>query len=177
MLIERAQRGDGPAFEQVVSRHRSQALNLAARICGRGDAEDAVQAAFLSLWRNLDGYSPERASVKAWLLSIVRNRAIDVLRARPDAVVGSIETRGEQEDPVRTESIVARREQSAEVRRAVAELPEPQRQVLELAYFREFSQSEIASALRLPLGTVKGRARLGMRKLPGRLAAMAPAAG
>lgn len=169
-LIRRAQAGDASAFEQVYHRHHRQALNLATRICGLDDAEDAAQAAFVALWRSLGRYQPDRGSVRTWLLAMVRNRAIDVLRAKPRVTIGSIDAGPEQEDPVRTESLVARREESRAVRRAVAGLPDAQREVLELAYFNELSQSEIARSLQLPLGTVKGRTRLGMKKLPGRLA-------
>jgi RNA polymerase sigma-70 factor (ECF subfamily) len=174
-LVTRAKLGDQNAFEDLVRRHRGPAIGLAARICGPGDAEDAVQAAFLSLWQGIDAYRPERASVKTWLFTIVRNRAIDVLRSRPAAEPTSIDSHPEEADPVHTEALIAQREESVEVRRAVAELPGDQRQVLELAYFKEFSQPEIARALKLPLGTVKGRARLGKMKLPDRLGPLAPA--
>lgn len=172
-LVRRAQTGDMPAFEQVYRRHHPLAVSLATRICGCVDAEDATQAAFISIWRNLGSYSPDHASVKTWLLSIVRHRAIDILRkrrAKPQVAISSVEAGPEQEDPIRTESLVVQRDESRAVRRAVAELPDSQRRVIELAYFDELSQSEIARALKVPLGTVKGRARLGMKKLPDRLA-------
>ncbi len=175
VLIERAKHGDRDAFEEIFRRHRSQAVSVAARICGARDAEDVAQAAFISIWRNLARYEPDRASVKTWLLSIVRFRAIDALRARPKVATASIESLPEPADPVHTETIVAKRHESAAVREAVAELPAAQREVLELAYFNEFSQSEISRSLEIPLGTVKGRTRLGMQKLPASLAGFAQA--
>ncbi len=169
-LVRRAQAGDDAGFEQVYHRYHRQALGLAARICGPEEAEDATQAAFISAWQSLGSYRRERASVKTWLMSIVRHRAIDTIRKRGGVAMSSLDSAPEEEDPVRTESLVVQREESSAVRRAVAGLPDDQRQVLELAYFNELSQSEIARTLKLPLGTVKGRARLGMQKLPARLA-------
>lgn len=169
-LIERAQEGDREAFEELYQRYYRPATSVAARICGRSAAEDAVQAAFLSIWRNLHGYSAARGNVKAWLLSIVRNRAIDVLREQSRRTSRQAHVEFEPEDPVRTEALVVHREVAGDLVQALGRLPRDQRRVLELAYFGDLSQSEIARTLRVPLGTVKGRTRLGLKKLPGHLA-------
>jgi RNA polymerase sigma-70 factor (ECF subfamily) len=169
-LIARARAGEDRAFDELYRRVRPAALALAAQVCGRALAEDAVQSAFLSAWTALGRFQPARGSARSWLLSIVRNRAIDVLREQRRRGP-SAELEFEPEDPERTEALVARNEMSREVRRALGKLPPDQREVLELAYYSELSQAEIASTLRVPLGTVKGRARLGLRKLPGELAA------
>ena len=167
-LLARAQRGDDRAFDEVYRRVRPAALVVAAQVCGRAAAEDAVQSAFLSAWTAVGRYRSDRGSARSWLLSITRNRAIDVLREqRRRGPVTELEF--EPEDPERTEALVARQEMSRDVQRALKRLPADQREVLELAYYSELSQAEIASTLRVPLGTVKGRARLGLRKLPGEL--------
>ena len=167
-LLARARDGDSRAFDEVYRRVRPAALAVATQICGRAAAEDAVQSGFLSAWTAVGRFRPERGNARSWLLSITRNRAIDVLREqRRRGPVAELEF--EPEDPERTEALVARKEMSRDVRRALHGLPADQREVLELAYYSELSQAEIASTLRVPLGTVKGRARLGLRKLPGEL--------
>ena len=167
-LMDRAKDGDDRAFDELYRRVRPGALAVASQICGRAAAEDAVQSAFLSAWTAIGRFRPELGSARSWMLSIARNRAIDVLREqRRRGPVAELEF--EPEDPERTEALVAQAEMSRDVRRALLNLPADQREVLELAYYSELSQAEIATTLRVPLGTVKGRARLGLRKLPGEL--------
>ena len=171
-LLERARDGDSRAFDEVYRRVRPMAIGVASQICGRAAAEDAVQAAFLSAWTAVGRYRASRGSARSWLLSIARNRAIDVLREQRRRGP-TTELEYEPEDPERTETLVAQAEMTRDVRRALHSLPDDQREVLELAYYKDLSQAEIASTLRVPLGTVKGRARLGLRKLPGELAGYA----
>jgi RNA polymerase sigma-70 factor (ECF subfamily) len=167
-LMTAAAGGDERAFDELFRRLRPLALGVARQICGAAAAEDAVQAAFLSAWTAAGRFEASRGTARSWVLSIVRNRSIDSLREQrrrgPTA-----ELEFEPEDPARTEAIVAQQEVRRDVLQALNRLPDDQRRVLELAYYAELSQSEIATALRLPLGTVKGRARLGLRKLPGEL--------
>jgi RNA polymerase sigma-70 factor, ECF subfamily len=166
---------DETAFEVFYERHGGPGYSLAHRIVGdRNLAEDVVQEAFLSIWRSKAGYDRGRGSVRSWSLGIVRNRAIDALRraATPapkldlddDAVLES------QPGSVRTDSEVIRRETARQVRGALGELPTEQSQVIELAYFGGFSHSEIADMLGEPLGTIKGRMRLGLEKARATLA-------
>jgi len=161
--------GEARAFEVIFDRHGSVAFSLAYRMCGRrAMAEDVVQEAFLSLWRTGAGYDRARGSVRSWVLSIVRNRAIDALRR--GLVRDSRDVSGEGiADRIagaeRTEVEVARRDEAHRVRRALCELPPEQRQVIELAYFGGFSHTQIAEMLEMPVGTVKGRMRLGLAKL------------
>jgi RNA polymerase sigma-70 factor (ECF subfamily) len=138
----------------------------------RGAAEDVVQEAFLSLWRSGARYDRTRGSVRTWVLGIVHNRAIDSLRRnlRHDtrrAGDEGIEERFEAKD--RTDLQAAHSEEAAEVRIALDALPEEQSKAIELAYFGGFSHSEIATMLEMPIGTVKGRIRLGLDKLRGQL--------
>lgn len=164
--------GEELAFEQLYRRYEATARRVASRICGPDAAEDSVQAAFLSVWRGRSTFNPSVGSLRSWILMVVRNRAIDALRERRRPFHQVAEQHdSEQADPRLTDVEVAIRETGAAVREAVAELPPAQRQVIELAYFGEYSHTEIASALRVPLGTVKGRTRLAFEKLPGQLGA------
>jgi RNA polymerase sigma-70 factor (ECF subfamily) len=172
-LMQLVQRAEAAAFEVVYDRHAGSAFSLAYRMCGkRSLAEDVVQEAFLSIWRSGARYDRGRGSVRTWILGITHHRAIDVLRRgvvqdRHRASDEGLEERFEA--PERTDLEVARREEAAEVRSALEDLPEEQRRAIELAYFGGFSQSEIAEMLGMPIGTVKGRMRLGLEKMRGRL--------
>ena len=171
-LVERR---DADAFAVLYDRHGGAAYSLAHRIVGdRTGAEDVVQEAFLSIWRSSARYDPARGRVRSWTLGIVRNRAIDVLRrhAGPAPKLDQdddalLESRASQE---LTDSEAIRRDTAERVRGALGELPQEQSQVITLAYFGGFSHSEIASMLGAPLGTIKGRMRLGLEKLRDTLA-------
>jgi RNA polymerase sigma-70 factor (ECF subfamily) len=161
--------GDADAFELVYDRHGGAAYSLAYRIMGeRNAAEDVVQDALLSVWRSGGRFDPERGSVRTWLLGIVHHRAIDALRRtsthdRRRASAEGIEER--HEAPERTDVEVARREDAREVREVMGTLPEQQRQVIRLAYFGGYTHTQIAQMLDMPIGTVKGRMRLGLEKM------------
>jgi len=159
---------DVRAFEVVFDRHGGAAYSLAYRICGsRSRAEDIVQEAFLALWRNSARYDPLRGSVRAWILSVVHNRAIDALRREAvEAQRVRDEFLSEQlSGSESTEAEAEKRDDARRVRLALEQLPSEQRRVIELAYFGGFTHSEIAGMLGLPAGTVKGRMRLGLSKL------------
>jgi RNA polymerase sigma-70 factor, ECF subfamily len=168
------QGGSPRAFELLYDRHGGAAFSLAYRMVGnRVMAEDISQEAFLSIWRSRLRYDLRRGSVRTWVLGIVHNRAIDALRRslvhdRRRETAEGIEER--QEAPERTEVEAARREEARNVRSALEALPEDQRRTIELAYFGGFSHSQIAELLDMPIGTVKGRMRLGLDKLRRQLA-------
>jgi RNA polymerase sigma-70 factor (ECF subfamily) len=174
-LMAVVDRKDPAAFEVLYDRHGGAAFSLAYRIVGdRTTAEDVAQEAFLSIWRSNARFDRARGSVRSWVLGVVRNRAIDALRRggaqapRLDADDdGVLEARPAEE---RTEGEALRRETAGEIKAALGELPEDQSQVIQLAYFGGFSHSEIAEMLGMPLGTVKGRMRLGLEKIRVRLA-------
>jgi RNA polymerase sigma-70 factor (ECF subfamily) len=166
---------DPDAFEVFYDRHGGVAYSLAYRIVGeRGAAEDVTQEAFISIWRSGARYDAARGSVRSWMLGIVRNRAIDALRSRAGRAPKldfDDETILEQRPASEmTESEALRHETAEEVRGALDSLPGEQSKVIELAYFGGFSHSEIAAMLGVPLGTVKGRMRLGLEKVRGELA-------
>jgi RNA polymerase sigma-70 factor (ECF subfamily) len=166
---------DPEAFEVFYDRHGGAGYSLAYRILGdRTAAEDCIQEAFISIWKSGARFDRTRGSVRSWTLSIVRNRAIDALRSKAgkapkltfddDAI---LEARPAEEH---TEAEVMAAETADEVRGALSQLPADQSKVIQLAYFGGFSQSEIAGMLNVPLGTVKGRMRLGLEKVRAELA-------
>jgi RNA polymerase sigma-70 factor (ECF subfamily) len=179
-LMQLVRKGRPDAFECVYERHSSAAFSLAYRMTqNRNQAEDVVQDAFLSLWRSNARYDRNRGSVRTWVLGIVHNRAIDSLRR---SVVHDRRRAGDEgleerfAAPERTDAEVARRDEAREVRAAIKTLPTEQSRVIELAYFGGFTHSEIATMLETPIGTVKGRMRLGLGKMRDRLGGLAPEA-
>jgi RNA polymerase sigma-70 factor, ECF subfamily len=160
---------DADAYEVVLERHADAAFSLAYRICGKRTlAEDIVQDALLAVWRSGSRYDRSRGSVRTWTLGIVHNRAVDTLRRS-----GVHERRRASDEGIeetvaadqRTDAQAIENSTSLEIRGAIDELPSEQRRVIELAYFGGFTHAEIASMLGAPIGTVKGRMRLGLHKL------------
>lgn len=174
--------GDPQAFAVVLERHSDAAFSLAYRMCGRRSlAEEVTQEAFLTVWRMAARYDATRGSVRTWTLSILRNRAIDTLRAnsRSVPVLSGEESEPEQlglraDDETDAEAID--NVQAHAIKDCLAELPDEQRQAIELAYYGGFTQSEIATMLGEPLGTIKGRMRLGLVRLRGSVDAWRTAA-
>jgi RNA polymerase sigma-70 factor, ECF subfamily len=169
-LMTLVERRDADAFAILYDRHGGAAYSLAHRIVGDPSvAEDVTQEAFLSVWRSGARFDPTRGSVRTWTLGIVRNRSIDALRRLAGSAPkldldddGLLEAQPAGE---RTEGEAIRRETARTVRGALRDLPAEQSEVIGLAYFGGFSHSEIAEILGMPLGTVKGRMRLGLEKI------------
>jgi RNA polymerase sigma-70 factor, ECF subfamily len=163
------QAGDPRAFELLYDRHGGAAFSLAYRMVGRQAlAEDVVQEAFLSIWRSRLRFDQTRGSVRTWILGIVHNRGIDSLRRstvhdRRRETLDGVEERFEARE--RTDVEVIRREEASNVRGALETLPVEQRRTIELAYFAGFTHNQIAELLDEPIGTVKGRMRLGLEKM------------
>lgn len=161
-LMRRVQAGDRQAFGELYDRHCGQAFGFALKICDtRERAEEAVQDAFLCLWRTRARYDPTQGRVQTWLLALVRNRSIDMYRrhvrhnrVRASEIHLDLEAAADcvEEDAVASDD--ARR-----VRAALRQLSVAQREVIVLAYFGGLTHTEIAIRLGLPLGTVKGRMR------------------
>ena len=168
-LMQLVRRADPDAFAVVYERHSGSAYALAYRMTGtRGAAEDVTQEAFISVWRSGARFDRNRGSVRTWVLGIVHHRAIDALRrgkVRDRPRVDDENAAEKLEAPENTVLEVARRDEAATVRRAMEVLPSEQVQVIELAYFGGFTHTEIADMLDTPVGTVKGRMRLGLKKL------------
>jgi len=163
-LLQRIANGDSAAFETLYNRFARPLLGLALRMLrDRSRAEDAVQETFTAIWRSAPSYRPERGPGAPWLYAVARNAIVDRARARGEATFADPP---EQVSPSagpaeQTESSYT----SWRVHRAVEDLPDNERKVLELAYWGGLSQSEIAGFLDIPLGTVKTRTRSGLARL------------
>jgi RNA polymerase sigma-70 factor, ECF subfamily len=167
LLMSQVQGGSGEAFEELYDRYGVRAYRVARSIChDQGHAEDAVQEAFLSIWKSRTAYQAQRGTVAAWLLTTVRYRAIDVARrdhkhAGRQAVAHILAYPA----PGTLDDQVANRDEADRLRALLNRLPDTQREVVTLAFYGELTHAEIATALDLPAGTVKGRMRLGLQKL------------
>jgi RNA polymerase sigma-70 factor (ECF subfamily) len=167
-LISLVESGDTEALAGLYDRHGRSAYSLAYRMMGdRQAAEDLVQDSFIKVWRSAKSYRAGRGSVRTWILSITHNRGIDHIRSTAsrrrtqDRVEMTTETTQQSE----AFSETWRNSQRSQVQEALKTLPEEQLKILELAYFSGYTHAEIAEMLDLPLGTVKGRMRLGMKKI------------
>ncbi len=181
-LVRRVAAGEEDAFRQLFQRYAAAAKALAMRIVRQAFlAEEIVQEAFLALWRHPTSYREDRGSFRAWLMSAVHHRAVDMVRReeaqrrraedmRPDATGG--DTVADPAEGVAERAALAEARQR--VRHALAALPPEQREVLELMYYAGRTQRTIARDLDLPLGTVKSRTLLGMRRLRAHLAGGMP---
>jgi len=153
-------------LEALYDAHHRQAIGLAYRLLGDlGDAEEAVQEVFLAAWRSGHTYDPARGSTRTWILSMVRNRSIDVMRARKRRPAQPLSDILEPVDASDVPAEAASNVDAEAARRALSTLPPEQKQAIELAYFAGLSHSEIATQLAAPIGTVKGRIRLGLDRL------------
>jgi len=167
-LISLVETGDAEAFATLYDRHSRAAFSLAYRMMGeRQAAEDLAQDAFLKAWRGAGSYRAERGSVRTWILSIVHNRGIDQLRSHASRrrTQDKIEATTPLSQPSEAFAETWRNSQRDQVREAMGTLPSQQLKILELAYFSGYTHVEISELLGLPLGTVKGRMRLGLKKI------------
>lgn len=172
-LAARIGAGDTDALGELYDRYASMALGTAIRVVGeREEAEDVVHDAFVAVWRKIDRFDAARGSLRAWLMTVVRNRAIDRIRARrpgmdlEDADERSLLRTG----PNPTWESALRQASASEVRAAMAELPDEQRRAVELAYFEGYTYREVADLTGVPPGTANGRLRLALGKLRDALA-------
>ncbi len=176
-LLLAVSEGDREALAALYDRFSRPLYAVAHRILGDPDeAEDIVHDAFVSVWARAGDYQPSRGAAFSWLVSLVRNRAIDRLRSRrrrreilDTAVSADLETFTTREEPD-SAARLGLQENAHIVRRAIASLAPDQRSALELAFFGGLTQPEIAARLQAPLGTVKARIRRGLLKLRDTLA-------
>jgi RNA polymerase sigma-70 factor, ECF subfamily len=176
-LIAAVAGGDHPALLALYDRHGRIAYGLAYRILGdAGAAEEAVQDAYLRVWRRAATFDASRGGARSWLLTIVHHCAIDLVRRRAGAlpVVAGLDEMTDRRSLPDAWSEVSGQMESERVRSAVETLPGEQRRAIELAFFDGLTHREIAERDGLPLGTVKGRLRLGLKRLSGLLAEPAP---
>ncbi len=166
--MRRVQADDVRAFEELYDRYSAKAFGLARLICGDSQlAEDALQDGFLAVWRSRASFDPDRGSPRAWLLTVIRHRCIDVMRRgrsgdglrEPDHELDHFPAPGSVADDVEVH------DEASQVRALLLGLPAAQREAIALAYFGGLTHTEIATRLQLPAGTVKGRIRLGLQKV------------
>jgi RNA polymerase sigma-70 factor (ECF subfamily) len=167
-LISLITESDAQAFAILYDRHARAAYSLAYRMMGnKHAAEDLLQDALLKVWRSATSYRSERASVRTWILSIVHNRAIDQLRSTASRrrTQERVEAEAPRSQPSEAFSEVWRNTQGERVREALGTLPREQLKIVELPYYSGYTHVEISEMLGVPLGTVKGRMRLGLKKI------------
>lgn len=173
MLMQRVQRGDDSAFASLYDELSGVVFGTIKRVLrDPAMSEEVSQEVFVELWRTAERFDPERASVSTWVITLARRRAVDRVR-REQSQRDRIERSGsEPEVPVESpaDTVVASLE-AERLARALADLPEEQRLVIEMAFIDGDSHTDIAERLGVPLGTVKGRVRLGLKKLGGKLGA------
>lgn len=164
-LLALASRADENALGELYDRYGRVAYGLALRIVrDRALAEDAVQEAFLAVWRSAGAFLAEQGKPSTWILTLVHRRAVDIVRReerrRADPLVDFVPTTGEA-----TDEEAWLRAQRQVVQEALRKLPPEQREAIELAYYGGFTQSELAEKLGLPLGTIKSRMFAGLKRL------------
>jgi RNA polymerase sigma-70 factor (ECF subfamily) len=162
-LIQRAATGDRGAFETLYERYARSVFGLALRRLGdRGRAEDAVQETFASIWRSAGSYRPDRGPGAPWLYAVARNAIVDRARSKTEMPAEIPEEASLDTGPA---DQAEQNWVSWRIHRALEELPEREREVINLAYWSGLSQSEVAEFLSIPLGTVKTRTRAALAKL------------
>ena len=167
-LMSLMEGGDEEAFAALYDRHSRAAYSLSYRMMGdRQAAEDLTQDAFLKVWRSAGGYRSDRGSVRTWILSIAHNRGIDQIRSSASRrrTQDRVEQSAPRSQPSEAFAETWRNRQREQIREALSTLPEEQLKILELAYFSGYTHVEISNLMDLPLGTVKGRMRLGLKKI------------
>ena len=172
-LAARIRDGDTEALGELYDRYASMALGTAMRVIGgREEAEDVVHDAFVAVWRKIDRFDAGRGSLRAWLMTVVRNRAIDRIRARrPGMDLDDADERSLlRSGPNPTWEAALRQASATEVRAAMDDLPDEQRRAVELAYFEGYTYREVAELTGVPPGTATGRLRLALGKLRDALA-------
>jgi len=167
-LADRVRSGDREALGELYDRYAGMAIATALRVVGaREEAEDVVHDAFVAVWRKIDRFDAERGALRSWLMTVVRNRAIDRVRARRVSI--EIEDADERSllrsGPNPTMDAALKRASAGDLRSAMAQLPDDQRRALELAYFEGYTYREVAELTGVPPGTANGRLRLALGKL------------
>jgi RNA polymerase sigma-70 factor, ECF subfamily len=167
-LISLVAAGDAFAFSALYDRHSHAAYSLAHRVSGNThDVEDLVQEAFLKVWRSAGSYRAERGGVRKWIFCVLRNQGVDRLRSRASRqrALEKAEAETVRSEPSEAFALAWRNYRWDRAREALETLPRAQLEVLALVHLYGLTHAEIAERLRVPLGTVKGRLRLGLNKL------------
>jgi RNA polymerase sigma-70 factor (ECF subfamily) len=164
-LVALTARSDEAALAELYDRFGRPAYGLALRIVRDANlAEDVVQEAFLGVWRSAPRFMAERAKASTWILTLVHRRAVDLVRREERRRTEPLDDVALEGDGGAEDEVWLRLERER-VRRALATLPDPQREAIELAYYGGFTQSELADRLGLPIGTIKSRMFAGLARL------------
>jgi RNA polymerase sigma-70 factor (ECF subfamily) len=170
-LVGLVARGDQEALAELYDRHGALAYGVARRILRDPQlAEDAVQEGFVNVWRGAGGFRPDRSRAASWILMLVHRRAVDIVRREERRSAESLDAAGEPGPAMETaggdtaDAVIGRLEHEW-ARATLAKLPDPQREVLELAFYGGYTQTELAERLGVPLGTIKSRMFNGMARL------------
>ena len=159
-------RSEEPALAEIYDRFGAVAYGLALRLLrDEGLAQDAVQDAFLTVWRTARSFAPERGAARTWILTLVHRRAVDVVRREERRRGDPLESAPEPVATEQTDQLAWLRFERERVQSALRKLPDQQREALELAYYGGFSQSQLAERLGEPLGTIKSRMHTGLARL------------
>jgi RNA polymerase sigma-70 factor (ECF subfamily) len=165
-LVALVARSDENALAELYDRHGRVAFGLALRVLrDRNLAEDAVQEAFLAVWRTAGSFVPERAKASTWILMLVHRRAVDAVRREARRPTDPLENAAEDMSDDSAAEDALRSLERTRVREALAQLPDPQREAIELAFYAGFTQSELSERLGVPLGTIKSRVFTGLARL------------
>jgi RNA polymerase sigma-70 factor, ECF subfamily len=174
-LIQRTSLGDKEALEELYTRYSTGVYSL-ARFMLRHEAlaEEATQDIFLNIWLKASSYNPERGEPRAWIMSVAHHKIVDIIRSRRRNIAVTDPKEYETLDLLPSGQMATDEEaelnlERERIRKALSSLPPAQREVIILAYYGGYSQSEIAQKLNQPLGTVKTRVRLAMQKLRAQL--------
>ncbi|MCH8800317.1 MAG: sigma-70 family RNA polymerase sigma factor [Chloroflexi bacterium] len=168
VLLQLLQVGNESALGALYDRYGKSAYSLAFRMLGDVHAaEDAVQEAFINIWRRAGSFSTARGTARTWIMAVVHHRSIDIGRKRRGIAPRELPLEFERlpENPSDTWSEVSNTLDGELLKRCLEQIPEDQRIAIELAYFEGYTQREISELKGIPLGTVKGRIRIGMAKL------------
>jgi RNA polymerase sigma-70 factor (ECF subfamily) len=167
-VVRRMVQRDGAALDALFARHASKVQGLLLRMLGSsGEAEEVLQDVFLTAWSRAETFRPEKGSARAWLMVMARSRALDRLRSTRSARRRD-ESAGQEQPTVEApaaETEIERQQLAAAMGKLMGELPAEQRECIELAFFAGLTHTQVAARLGVPLGTVKSRILMGMRKL------------
>jgi RNA polymerase sigma-70 factor, ECF subfamily len=165
-LVALAARSEQPALAELYDRFGRAAYGLAYRVLrDEALAEDAVQEAFLTVWRTAARFLPERGKASTWIMTLVHRRAVDLVRREERRRADTLERAPEQEAGHTVDEEAWLRLQRERVQTALTKLPDQQREAIELAYYGGFTQSELAERLGQPVGTIKSRMFNGLTRM------------
>ncbi|AIF66027.1 RNA polymerase sigma-70 factor, ECF subfamily [Terribacillus saccharophilus] len=169
-LYTMTQQGDKQALETLYDKYEKLIYSFSFRMTQQQEiAEEAVQEVFLKLWTKRDIYSEQKGKFSSWLLTVTRHTCIDLIRKKQRAPAPVEEKNDDKADQDAVEDIVEWKEKGEILRKAMGDLSKEQQQIIEMLYYKGYSQAELSRQLDIPLGTVKGRVRLALKHMKSKL--------